>query len=143
MKWTAHTRTVNMLCTPPGAHWISRLLLNIIFFNQFHPYISEPFSKDIDEIINDLRKVEIATGKDISTIKEDLEEGKGSPTAGGSFGGNGASEAEQEATEVGGENAENFKEEETNADGNDGGGDGGEGMLNCIFAVSFCLIRKC
>eukprot|EP00112_Aurelia_sp_Birch-Aquarium-sp1_P021591 Seg5856.2 transcript_id=Seg5856.2/GoldUCD/mRNA.D3Y31 product="Golgi-associated plant pathogenesis-related protein 1" protein_id=Seg5856.2/GoldUCD/D3Y31 len=102
----------------------------------------EPFSKDIGDIINDFRKVEIAAGKDISTIKEDLEEGKGSPTAGGNFGGNGESEAEQEATDVGGESEETVKEEDTMEDGNEGetdGGDAAEGqVVGAVGATDGC-----
>jgi len=85
----------------------------------------EKFSKDIDEIIKEQKKLEKATGGNVDSIKEGLKDGKGLPTAEGKFEGKGKTEAEKEATEVpgkegkGGENGENDEDNKNGKDDKD------------------------
>ena len=77
--------------------------------------IADNFSKDIDDIIKDQKKLEKVTGDDAESIKQDLKEGKGLPTAQGEFEGKGKSEAEKEATEVPENEGRNDKTEKGNS----------------------------
>ena len=74
----------------------------------------EKYSKDVDEIIKEQKKLQNATGEDLNSVKEDLKDGKGLPSAEGKFEGKGKTEAEKEATEVPG------KEENENKNGENG-----------------------